>query len=76
MKRENGCIDLSFSPEITREKALLARLYERGLRMLREKFAKDYCQAFVGDLSVALFATTIFLGGSYLFFIQLAEYGW
>ena len=75
MKRENGCIDISFSPEITREKALLTRLCKRGLRLLREKFAKDY-QAFAGNLSVALFATTIFLGGSYLFFIQLAEYGW
>lgn len=75
MKRENSCIDISFSPEINREKALLVRLCRRGLRLLKEKCTKD-CQAFAGNLSVALFATTIFLGGSYLFFIQLAEYGW
>ena len=75
MKRENSYLDISFSPDIAGGKKLLTRICERGLRLFREKLAKD-CQTFVGNLSVALFATTIFIGGSYLFFIQLAEYGW
>lgn len=40
-----------------------------------EKFMKS-CHNLLGSLSVFLFTTTIFLGGSYLFFVQLAEYGW
>lgn len=75
MKRENSYIDISFSPVTAGGKKQLTRICERCIRLFGEKLAKD-CQAFFGNLSVALFATTIFLGGSYLFFVQLAEYGW
>mgnify|MGYP001549116879 CR=1 FL=1 len=30
----------------------------------------------LGSLTAMIFTGTLFLGGSYLFFIQLAEYGW
>jgi hypothetical protein len=45
------------------------------LWLLREKCIKRY-QEVLGILSAVIFTTSLFLGGSYLFFIQLAEYGW
>ena len=75
MKTENSYVNVSFSPRISyKRKNRTQRLLEI-IRFCKDKLFRE-CQAAIGSLSVAVFATTIFLGGSYLFFIQLAEYGW
>lgn len=51
------------------------RRKDSGAEHHSEKFMKS-CHNLLGSLSVFLLTTTIFLGGSYLFFVQLAEYGW
>lgn len=33
-------------------------------------------QGMLFNVSAMIFTGTVFLGGSYLFFVQLAEYGW
>ena len=75
MRRERGFADFAVFLENQKEKSLLTAICERGLRLFREKIAR-HCLSLTTNLSVALLTTTIFLGGSYLFFIQLAEYGW
>ena len=73
MRRERGFADFAVFLENQQEKSLLTAICERGLRLFREKIARR--RSLATNLSVALLTTTIFLGGSYLFFIQLAEYG-
>ncbi|MFN2354176.1 MAG: hypothetical protein ABR512_06595 [Desulfopila sp.] len=51
------------------------RRKDSGAEHRSEKFLKS-CHNLIGSLCFFLFTTTIFLGGSYLFFVQLAEYGW
>ena len=75
MKRVRTFADFAVFLENQKEKSLLTAICERGLRLFREKIAR-HCRSLATNLSVALLTTTIFLGGSYLFFIQLAEYGW
>lgn len=41
----------------------------------KEKF-KLQLQTLFSNFSAVLFTGTLFAGGSYFFFIQLAEYGW
>lgn len=51
------------------------RKKDSGAEHRSENFIKN-CHNLIGNLCFFLFTTTIFLGGSYLFFVQLAEYGW
>lgn len=75
MKTGNSLTNLSFSPRISRKSQQnLTKLQVLWLK-IRERPAKDF-QAMAESLTAAVFTTTIFLGGSYLFFIKLAEYGW
>lgn len=75
MKPEHSLINISFSPRITYKRKNWKKRLLDNLRFFSDRFFKD-CQPLISTFSVALVATTIFLGGSYLFFIQLAEYGW
>lgn len=75
MKTENSLVNVSFSPVISQKSRNRKRHLQENIRFLKDKIFRE-CQAILGTLGIAVFATTIFLGGSYLFFIQLAEYGW
>jgi hypothetical protein len=75
MKTENSFINVSFSPRISQKRKNRHKRLVDNIRFCKDKLLRD-CQAVIASLSVAVFATTIFLGGSYLFFVQLAEYGW
>ncbi len=75
MKSEYSLVNISFSPRIRYKRKNWKKRLLENLRFAKDKLFKD-CQPLISSLSVALFATTIFMGGSYLFFIQLAEYGW
>ena len=75
MKTENSFVNVSFSPRISHKRKNRQKQLLDTIRFCKDKFMRD-CQAVIASLGVAVFATTIFLGGSYLFFVQLAEYGW
>ena len=63
--------ELRFFPAKT---GYVKKTCERLIRYL-EKIAKQY-QSVLRSLTAVLFTGSLFLGGSYLFFVQLAEYGW
>jgi hypothetical protein len=75
MKTENSLVNISFSPIISQKSRNRKKRLLESLRFFKDKLFREY-PAVIGNLSIAVFATTVFLGGSYLFFIQLAEYGW
>lgn len=70
------------NPEI---KSLISRIFlvKKGnsrkktvkLLLSQEKIKSMY-QDMLANLTAMIFTGTLFLGGSYLFFVQLAEYGW
>ncbi len=75
MKTDNSFVNVSFSPRFSRQRKNRQKRLPDNIRFCKDKLLQD-CQAVITSLSVAVFAATVFLGGSYLFFIQLAEYGW
>lgn len=75
MKTENSFVNVSFSPRISQKRKNRHKRLLDNIRFFKDKLLRD-CHTVIASLSVAVFATTIFLGGSYLFFVQLAEYGW
>jgi len=63
--------DLRFFPARTG----YAKKTRKRLINYLEKIGKQY-QSVLRSVTAVLFTGSLFLGGSYLFFVQLAEYGW
>ncbi len=49
--------------------------FAKKLKGIGNRLIKQY-QAMFLNVTATILTGTVFLGGSYLFFIQLAEYGW
>ncbi len=47
----------------------------KKLKNLAGKLLQQYRSVFL-NVTAMIFTGTVFVGGSYFFFIQLAEYGW
>lgn len=75
MKTGNSLTNISFSPRISRKSQQNLTKLQVILLKTRENLAKNY-QTIAENLTATVFTTTVFLGGSYLFLIKLAEYGW
>ncbi len=75
MKTANRQVSISFSqtfatPECKRQKSTQNKAESRLGKLLRKAHGLLY------SFTATVITATIFLGCSYLFFIQLAEYGW
>ena len=75
MKTANSLITISFSQTCAAKKNSRRKHTHRGRNELFNSLVKKL-QTLLYNVTATAFTATIFLGGSYLFFIQLAEYGW
>lgn len=75
MKRDRSAATIGVFPAVRQEKKLFTRVYDRSVRLFKEKLAEKG-QALMTNMAVTILTTLIFLGGFYLFFVQLAEHGW
>jgi hypothetical protein len=75
MKARSCLKSTDFSSHTTPFLILQRTTVGKKLRGLGGKLVKQY-QAMFLNVTATILTGTVFLGGSYLFFIQLAEYGW
>ena len=75
MKTANSLITISFSQTFATKKNSRRKHTHKNKNELFKSFVKKV-QTLLYSATAAVFTATLFLGGSYLFFIQLAEYGW
>ncbi len=75
MKTANSLITISFTQTSATKKNCrrknAPKKYDKLINALLKK-----CDKLLYHFTAMVFTATVFLGGSYLFFIQLAEYGW
>lgn len=78
MKPENSYFTPHFFEESLESKRGVAEVLRRCRQIVRKSDPRRTLRSvqILGRLAAAVFTTTVFLGGSYLFFVQLAEYGW
>lgn len=75
MKARSCLKNPEFSNHSTSYLILQRSTVGKRLKGLGGKLIKQY-QAMFLNVTAMIFTGTVFLGGSYLFFIQLAKYGW
>ncbi len=75
MKTANSLITISFSQTFAAKKNSRRKHTHKDRKELFKSLVKKL-QILLCSATAAAFTASIFLGGSYLFFIQLAEYGW
>lgn len=75
MKTANNLITISFSQTFATKKNSRRKYIHRSKKELLKSCLKKL-YSLLYNVTATLFTATLFLGGSYLFFIQLAEYGW
>ncbi len=75
MKTANSLITISFSQIFAARKKNRRKQIHKDRNELFESLVKKL-QKLLYNVTATALTATLFLGGSYLFFIQLAEYGW